>query len=153
MRITLALVLFATLVGCGGNVAESSNNTGGGGSGPSNGTSGTVIGSGEGGTASTLGMGGRVGAAGGLVVPSDGGASVIVVNPGSCAVTNDHASFRVTTASDTQSCETTGPDAGIAPMMVTGAVTAVTPTSFAIDRCAPNADCLPSLVTFEVKAP
>jgi len=165
MRITLALLFFGTVVGCGGNIAESTNNTGGGGSGQSSGTSGTTVGSGEGGTTGTagtgttgaVGMGGSVGTAGGTGV-GDGDGGVVTGSPGSCAATNDHASFRVhgapvKTPSGTQSCETTDRDAGITPMMVEGAVTEVTPTSFTIDLCLSIAHCVDSLLTFEVTAP
>src|SRR5690242_7210471 len=115
MRVTLALLFIGAVVGCGGNVAESTNNTGVGGSGQSNGTSGTAVGSGEGGTTGAVGMGGSVGTTAGAGVGNNGG-GVVIGSPGSCTATNDHASFWVNSATGTQNCDTTGPDAGIAPM-------------------------------------
>jgi hypothetical protein len=86
---------------------------------------------------------------GGPMTGGDGGAPA---ENTSCKVTNDHASIRVTAPDGSPiDCSTASWDGG-APTVLQGAITEVTDTSFTLDSCPPNADCISRLTKFEVHA-
>jgi hypothetical protein len=77
---------------------------------------------------------------------------------GSCVRTHDGARIRVTKFGqppiDCNSVSSPLDASSRGPMLLEGIVTTVSGTTFTVDSCAPNADCLPgTLTTFEVSAP
>lgn len=91
------------------------------------------------------------GGAGGTGATGPGGTG------GVCARTNGHAAISVTSMDGTLTdcAHVSSPDGGVVPAVpdsIEGQVQDVTPTSFKVDTCPPNANCV-DLYTFRVRAP